>query len=534
MSTSFNKSMVDIQRRNAFDLSFINSLTGKVGTLVPVLCRKVAPGDVASIGANFNVELPPLAAPFRGKIDFCLEAFYVPNRIVYGGWQDYMLYNGGLANQFKPSGLTEVGLPYYRDTAKVQVTHNGDLFDYLGFPGYKVDGVQLTPSINVLPFLAYHKIYDDWYRDAMVQSPVFRPLDVSIAQVDEPKACALPYSRIKSSDSSLNLYNWADTKLFDGVDVFELRQRNYSKDYFTSAYTTVSGGITPVSVTTDSNDSFTISQFRTANSLQRFSERNMLARGDYKRTIKVNYGVEPSDAISNRAIYLGRVKTPITQNNIYANSNFDDTAGTSNPNPFTKSLGGRGACAYADSKGSLVDNYKITEHGYIIVIASLVPHTVYSRGINRELTELGKFSDAFLVPAFSQIGNQQIDVKEVFGTSTGSVVQVPFGYTERYAHYKTSFDQVHGLLTYGQNLDFMAIQRVTAPNPRMSSAFLQIPTNALDNITAVAADLSTYGWIADIAFEFKMLRALPKYSIPTLCDEILDSKWIEVTKSFNL
>lgn len=527
MSNSFNKSMVDIQKRNAFDLSFINSLTGKVGTLVPVLCRKVAPGDVASIGANLNVELPPLAAPFRGKIDFCLEAFYVPNRILYGGWQDYMMFNGGLANQFKPAGLSDVVLPTYKSTTLKQ-THNGDLWDYLGLPGWQVDAVGQTPTINALPFLAYHKIYDDWYRDGMVQAPVFRPIDSNANKTYA--TYALPYIRITNPSFNLFLEN---TELFDGVSLFSLRQRNYAKDYFTSAFTSVSGGTTPVSIVMDSNDSFTIAQFRTANSLTRFAERNMLARGDYKRTIKVNYGVEPSDAISNRAVYLGRVKTSIVQNNVYANSNFDDQSGTENPNPFTKVLGGRGANAYADSKGSLVDNFKITEHGYIMVLASLVPHTTYSRGINRELMEVGKFSDAYLVPAFASVGNQSIDIKELFGTTTGQL-QPPFGYTERYAHYKTSFDQVHGLLTYGQSLDFMAIQRVTASNPTMSSSFLQIPTNALDNITAVAADLSTYGWIADIAFEFKMLRALPKYSIPTLCDEILDSKWIEISKSYNL
>ena len=81
MSNSFSKSMVDVQKRNAFDLSFINSFTAKVGTLTPCLCRKVMPGDILSDGINFNVELPPLAAPFRGKIDACFEAFFVPNRL---------------------------------------------------------------------------------------------------------------------------------------------------------------------------------------------------------------------------------------------------------------------------------------------------------------------------------------------------------------------------------------------------------------------------------------------------------------------
>ena len=57
----------------------------------------------------------------------------------------------------------------------------GTLADYLGFkaawsPG--TTGTTTTAStiadVNALPFLAYHRIYDDWYRNTLVQKPIYR------------------------------------------------------------------------------------------------------------------------------------------------------------------------------------------------------------------------------------------------------------------------------------------------------------------------------------------------------------------------
>lgn len=530
MSNSFNKSMVDVQRRNPFDLSFVNSFTAKVGTLTPCLCRKVMPGDVLSDGINFNVELPPLAAPFRGKIDACFEAFFVPNRLVYGGWQNYMLYNGGLQDQFKPEGIPAASFPHLAFySGQIQV---GTLADYLGFGGYKRDG-QTVPRklVSALPFLAYHKIWEDWYRDPLVQKPAFMPAATNTAADLEAHPQYLPFSYMTADSDVID----DNANLYDGIPITSLRQRNYHKDYFTSAYTTISGGSQPTKISIDSNDTFTVQQFRAANALTRFAERNQIARGDYKRSIFVNYGVTPSDAVCNRSIFLGRCKASITNNPVYNQSPSESPKSNNSPrNPFTESLGGRGSNATSADSGQLFKNFKATEHGYVIVLFSLVPHTVYSGYTQRELLEDGKFSDAFCVPAFAQVGNQAILEDEIQASLPGVNPPQIFGYTERYAHYKTSFDEVHGLLRTGQNLSFMSVKRDINGAATISSAFIEIPTNALDDITAVKSSLSNYGCIVDVFHQFNALRPLPKYSIPTLCDEILDSKWVEVSKSNNL
>ena len=530
MSNSFNKSMVDVQRRNPFDLSFINSFTAKVGTLTPCLCRKVMPGDVLSDGINFNVELPPLAAPFRGKIDACFEAFFVPNRLVYGGWQNYMLYNGGLQDQFKPEGIPAASFPHLSFLSGQKLV--GTLSDYLGFGGYQRDTPAASrKSVSALPYLAYHKIWEDWYRDPLVQKPAFMPAASNTTVGLESHPEFLPFSYVTSETDVID----DGATLYDGIAVTSLRQRNYHKDYFTSAYTTISGGAQPTRISIDSNDTFTVQQFRAANALTRFAERNQIARGDYKRSIFVNYGVTPSDAVCNRSIFLGRCKSSITNNPVYNQTPSESPQFSDSPrNPFTESLGGRGSNAASSDSGQLFKNFKVTEHGYVIVLFSLVPHTVYSGYTQRELLEDGKFSDAFCVPAFAQVGNQAIYEDEIQPSLPGNTPPNIFGYTERYAHYKTSFDEVHGLLRAGQDLSFMSVKRDINGAATISSAFIEIPTTALDDITAVKSSLSKYGCIVDVFHQFNALRPLPKYSIPTLCDEILDSKWVEVNKSNNL
>ena len=530
-----NKAVVDIQKRNAFDLSFINSLTGKVGTLVPCACKKVIPGDVHSDKVSFQVELPPLASSFRGKIDFRMEAFFVPNRILYGGWQDYMMYNGGLSDQYRPEGVDTCYLPVFTKSGGGTA---GTLADYLGFSGFSVpsgSGTPIAARISALPFLAYHKIYDDWYRDSSVQKPVFRPRSVTDTSVF---GYHLPFMRL-TTDAPLNAVASFPSGsnpmlLYDGKSLTDFRQRNYSKDLFTTAFTSVNGGSTPVEVDT-AGDSFTIAQFRAANALQRFAERNQLARGDYKRSIFVNYGVTPSDSVCNRSIYLGSVKAPIVTKDIFASAETSDASSVSNG--FLNFVGGRTGSASATLNGTLFKNFKVTEHGYIIVLCSLVPQASYASRNDETLLHIGKFSDSFVIPSLAQVGNQAIYASSIngLGISDGKIsLNSVFGYTERYAEYKTSVNEVHGLFRPGQLLSFMAVQRPFSGLVEMSSNFLEVKTSDLDNITAVSGDLSKYGFMADIYHDWKAIRPLPKYSIPTLCDHILDSKWVEIDKSFNL
>lgn len=513
---------VDVQRRNGFALPFINAGTAKVGTLTPVLCKRVVPGDIVTDNISFNIELPPMASNFKGRVDICFESLFVPNRILYGGWRNYYLYNNGPAGQFAPAGVPKTRYPIYR---LLQTNSNvGTLMDYLGLP----TSPSAVQNVDCLRIMAYHKIWDDWYRNKQVQNTLFVPRITGSPLT----AANLPYSSITGNDSAyVNGASGQDSFAFnDGSGFQTLRQRNWSNDYFTDSYLTQNGGTPTFNVSISANDDFSIQSFRTANALTRFAERNQLADGDYKTTTFVNYGVTPGDALCEQSVFIRQLRKPLVTKSVFSTTNTGSNSSVDSP--LTDVVGGRAGFTDSVDSGVMFDNFKVKEHGFIMVLMSLVPYANYSQNIQRETTMYvssdsnAPFSDNFMIPMLSQIGNQPIYKKEIFGpTSDPAGV---FSYTERYAEYKNFLNEIHGGLRSDGDLSFYVLQRVFASQPTLSSSFLQIPTTAMDNVTAVASWLSKYGYIYEVFHDCKMVRPLPEYSTPTLCDHILDSKWVSV------
>lgn len=518
MSNLFNSKIpLKVQKRNAFSQDFTNSFTTKVGTLTPCFVKQVMPGDKIKLGVNLNVELPPMASAFKGKVSANVEFFFVPWRIVYGGWRNYYLYNGGVATQYAPAGIPKVVLPVLKNPQAPLIFTKGSLGDYLGLRSFKDTTDPGLTEVSILPFLAYHKIWEDWYRDPQVQKPAFMEESRTAAP---QKVYSLPYHLCYGTNGDQNYQS--DATMFDGTPVLSLRQRNYGKDIFTNCYTTPSGGSQPLSVSTSGNK-FTISQLRQANALQKFAERNQIAGGRYDEATIANYGVKPADSALNEALYLGRLVTSVYNTSVYATTN--ESSGT-NQNPFTSSLGGRGANSSAQGGKNILSDFEAKEFGVVMGIFSLVPHATYKSGID-PIMMLGinktGFTDNFPVPSLAGIGNEAIEASMVTGNQENSDI---FGYTDRYCWWKYSLDEVHGKLAEPSGVDlslsFMQLTRdidVTS-KVQQSSAFLEIPTTAMDNVTAVKSALSNYGCIVDMYFNYTPIRPLPAYSIPSLCDDI--------------
>lgn len=534
-SSVFETAKVRVQNRSTFNMSHENFLSMKIGKLIPVLTEKVIPGDKVTLKQLSNIKLAPLATNFFGRVDFCVEAFFVPNRILFAGWRDFMLFNGGLATSYNPYGVEKMYLPYITSSSElVNPFEVGSLGDYLGVQPFPDDGTQgeiSSARIDSLPFLAYCKIWDDFYRDKRIQQSLF----AAPAQNSKYRAAFAPFQRTGVAVA----YDVADVTnksayMYDGSLITDLRSRNYAKDYFTSAELYQNGGSTQLKVqvpVTDDEGYFTIQELRAANSLQRFAEVNALAGGDYPTLIKALYGVVPSDANIDRPIYLGSYRSPLYKNSV---AQTNDNIGTPSVSPFEGQLGNMGANSQTSAKGNLINGFEVKEHGFIMVLASIVPHANYSSGTRKylNLENIGgsdvKFTDYAPVPMLAGVGNEPVYNSELsFSWNTNYRKQV-FGWTERYASYKYHSDETHGLLRYGEDLQAFALHRAFA-NPSLTSTFLAIPESSLDNVTAVAATLSQYGAQVDIYNELIMTRPLPVYSIPTL-GEPLDTHSETISK----
>lgn len=518
LSKVFNSVPVKVPDRSGFDLSHENLFSAKVGTLIPASVEEVLPGDVVSIGGSMSVELPPLATNFKGRVDAKLEAFFVPNRILWAGWQDFICQDPN-HKPVVPSFSVPATIPQAQLTTSY--VGPGTLSDYLGVKWPTNAPNNLTLNVNALPFLAYHKIYDDWYRDSLVQQPFFVDgVDVNQTPYATYQASKVPYLRSTGVLNSTNLNGW------NGKSLLSLNQRCFAKDYLTTMTTQPQSGADSelqFNVQVDTTDqagngtgSFNIRSLRTANALQTWLEKNNIAGTRYYDQILAHFGVMPPDANVNRAVLLGACTSPVVVNSL---SQTNQPSNSQTKNPYANSTGAQFGRGLSFGKDTLVDNFEVKEHGFIMILFSLVPHVYYSTGVRRYLGRTGSGTYAF--PEFAGIGDQEVYASETF-PATAITTGVLWdsnnisGYNQRFSEYKYHDDEVHGLLSDGNSLQSFVLQRGFGSPALPSTSLLEIPTNYMDGVMVTTSAVSGFNAIVDCYFDSKMLRVLPEYSLPHL------------------
>lgn len=512
---------VKVPNLNGFDKSFKHLATAKCGTLVPLLCDELPASTKVHLKSALMAQLPPLATDTFMRVNLKMEAFFVPTRLLYGGYPSW-LTREKLRIPQRPNEDLYARLPVLtvQQTAEESVCAPGSLLDYLGCHAVRGGGPVTTSQFNIFPLLAYHRIYDDWYRNPNVQSPVFtKPL--VFGETGTVHIYDLPYITFDSSATTPTAFT-VNAQLADGVKLGDLRQRNFGYDYFTNALPSPQRGDAQKVVIDTEDNSFTIASLRAANSLQQFAERNELAGPRWQDFLKANYNADLSDGVAQRAIYLGSGEVAVYNKSVIATAaNAVAVSQTPNQNPFagpTQGIGQGAKFGDASASGqiSLVDNFVTNEPGYLMVMCSLVPVVTYGSGINRMFfrNNADDSQPDMVTPILQNVGNQPIYQGEL----TGKINRGVFGYTDRYADFKYKNDELSGLVRDGENLQAFALQRVLDGNPEISDEFLQIPTDFMDQITVVDAWISNFGYWVDAFFDYKVAMPLDSYSLPSLQD----------------
>lgn len=517
-SNIFNRVPIDLPNRSGFNLDHENLFSATCGTLTPAYSKPVLPKDTISMGVNFQVQLPPMVTDFYGKVDAVFEAFFVPNRILWAGWEDFIthptqrpIYPAGTPIQNKPVQKPTVWLSNSNDIAFIG---SGSLADYLGWKKEDYE-VGYQTSLDALPFIAYHMIYEHWYRDSRIQSPLFFAPSAT-DQLNANRPACLPYVSIRSTTNPQGPSFALNATFGDGFPLYKLRQRNWSKGYFTTASPLPQAGQAS-EITFDvveGQGAISIQAIRSSNSIQQWMERNNFSY-KYADQIYAQYGIYPSSARMDKPIFLGRTKQTVYSRSVMQTA----LAQPNNTLPgFTGVVGSKAANSQAIGEGRLFENFTPSEHGFLMVLFSLVPHSYYGTGCARHLIELD--SEDIPFPLLAGMGDQPIYKWELTGSQPSENGAI-FGYTDRYAHYKYDEDEVHGLLRDGQTLDKFAIQRGFGGEDsdlELGSEFLQIPINALDQVQALHTSTLGYSCSVDCFFKCSKVSTLPAYSLPTLGD----------------
>ena len=147
----FNSINVNKPKSNTFNLSHDRKMSMVMGTLTPTLCMDVLPGDKISLNSTQMLRFAPLMAPVMHRIDVYQHFFFVPNRLVWDNWEDFI--TGGEDGDDNSVFPTMILSP---DNCKP-----GTLMDYLGVPSE----ARYDLEVSAIPVASYNKIYNEYYRD---------------------------------------------------------------------------------------------------------------------------------------------------------------------------------------------------------------------------------------------------------------------------------------------------------------------------------------------------------------------------------
>lgn len=550
MATSvFGSTKVSAPRHNVFDLSHSVKATMNAGYLNPVLCTPVVPGDTFDIKADVFCRLAPLATPVLANMDIRLEAFYVPNRIIWPNWEKFIVFEHRPDNDPKPV------LPYIdlRDAYTAQLSDHynrvgiGSLADHLGLPvtqfKFDDDSADFDGKVSALPFAAYQKIWLDYYVDKNVQQSLIDTY----------------YSGVDGKGGLYDGDNWSNYST-----LMARHHRMWRKDYFTSALPDaqrgadvmipVNGGSvsigflpgdaavvkksdgTPLQeefinlasnaqgqiqdtssnkLSIDNTNNLaanvtgldaSITNLRTAFATQRLLELSMRVGSRLKEQLLGIFGVKSSDSRLDRAEYLGGSSVPVMIGEVPQTSQTTSGEGGSPQ----ANMAGKGVAAGQLSYGRKY----FEEHGYVIVLASIVPKAAYFQGMPRHWKNFDM--EDFYWPMFQHIGEQAIRNEELyFGTSDDNNLAT-FGYAPRYSEYKWLPSTIHGeFRNVGTNggLANMTMARYFATRPYLNQDFLNINADVANRVFAVTSNDFDHFWL-DIYFKIKAKRPMDYFGSP--------------------
>lgn len=483
--------------RSSFDLSSKKLFTAKVGEILPVYCQIAIPGNKYRISSDWFTRTVPVNTAAYTRIKEYYDFYAVPLRLIsralpqaFTQVSDYM--TSAVSNNANTSPLTRVpyvtqavlsayleaanasdqtntrddaGLPLVYGSCKLlDLLRYGSVIassntgkaaitkKYLGLDNLS-DGVnplvyQQSQSVNALPFLAYQKVYFDFYSNSQWE-----------------KHLAYAY----------NVDYWTGgSSIALAADMLKLRYANYPKDYFMgmlpnsqygsvavlpSQYSNIpgsnsviayrSGSVSAVgnpasgtSVTTADSNSVSGTRYLYINSdlsalsirateyLQRWKEVVQFSSKDYSDQMAARFGVKAPEYMGNHSHFIGGWSSVININEV-VNTNLDTDESQA-------SIAGKGV---SSNSGHTLTYDCGAEHQVLICVYHAVPLLDWDlTGQDPQLT-VTSITD-FPEPAFDQLGMQVVPSLNL-QNNPGLKTSGSLGYNLRYWQWKSNIDTVH-------------------------------------------------------------------------------------------
>ena len=482
--------------RSSFDLSSKKLFTAKIGEILPCYWQIAIPGTKYRISSDWFTRTVPVNTAAYTRIKEYYDFYAVPLRLIsralpqaFTQMTDYM--TSAASSTANTSALTSVpnislsifnqflqtanagDQPNTRDDAGLPIVYGScKLLDLLGYGSLiaksnpakaaitkKYLGLdalgdadnplvyQNSQIVNALPFLAYQKIYFDFYSNSQWE---------------------------KHLAYSYNVDYWSGTGQISLVtEMVKLRYANYPKDYFMGmlpssqygsvavlpssfegsfgsnkilAYSSgsslssvkVNPSVTAVTASSSSptlryatlNSDLSALSIRATEYLQRWKEVVQFSSKDYSDQMAAQFGIKAPEYMGNHAHYIGGWSSVININEV-VNTNLDADSSQA-------SIAGKGV---GSQSGHTITYDCGAEHQVIMCVYHAVPILDWNLTGQAPQLTVTAITD-FPQPAFDQLGMQAVPALNL-QNNPGRTVSGSLGYNLRYWQWKSNIDTVH-------------------------------------------------------------------------------------------
>lgn len=504
--------------RSVLDLSHAYEVDMPFGKLVPIVAEECVPGDVINYSCETLARMNPSIVPFMHEVNITWHAFFEPYRLTWpkvdtsgDDWESYIVGDtwDPTTSQFVPVTAT---LPLW-DYTNASYYAKGSLYDHFGFQPAVVPAVGSRP--HALWMRAYKHIWNEWYRDEDLQealditTPIGGLLDSAMekdyftsARPFQQKgiAPAIPISGITSAvwDTGSFVNDALGTSLAVTGTVADLTIHTNGVNQRNNVFGTFNDNTVDLS----SAVSINMADLRLNMQIQKYLERNARAGNRYVEWLMAHYGVSPKDERLQRPEYLGGGKAPVIISEVLQTSQTGTTPqGT---------LAGHGISV---SRNSPVRGYRVQEFGVFMVIARILPRTMYTQGVHRRAIRNSPYE--FYHVEYAHLAEQAVTKGEIFinGTNDNDI----FGYQARYQEYRARNNLAVNEMR--DTLKQWNLSRSFSAVPSLNEDFISV-TNAQRSqwMTRAYAVTTQAPFIVTFGNQIIMSRPMPGLPEPGLMD----------------
>lgn len=267
---------------------------------------------------------------------------------------------------------------------------------------------------------------------------------------------------------------------------------------------------------------FSILALRQAEAAQKWREITQSVQQDYKSQIEAHFGVNVSDAYSDRCKFIDGQVSSIDINEV-TNQSFDRANSEA-------SIKGKGV---GSGEGYIEFDTKV--HGYLMCIYHAMPILDYQiTGIKRR--NLKTVVTDYAIPEFDKTGMIKIPFVELTNerTDVGHIEEDLLGFAPQYYDYKMQYDEVKGAFAYGGLGAWVAPFKQDYLNQYLNSVqqafgtynveyhFFKINPNVMNPIfidqldpdIIASSELSSDQLLINCAFDIKSVRNLDRNGLP--------------------